>query len=179
MAKNFDIPADKVIVHTTFLGGSYGRKYVPDFVLHAARWSLPEGGTRPCWIPSTGRGGAFKTYVAHVVEVEIVKGAPAVRRVVCAVDAGTIINPGLVKANIEGGIGFALTNTLKSEITFANGVVEQSNFHDYPLLGLSEMPAVEVVLIDSDRPPQGCGEVSLAPVAPPSRMRFIVGPKRA
>jgi isoquinoline 1-oxidoreductase beta subunit len=114
----------------------------------------------------TGRGGAFKTYVAQVAEIEMVKGQIAVRRIVCAVDTGTVINPGLVKANIEGGIGFALTNTLKSEITFAKGGVEQSNFHDYPLLGLSEMPRVEVLLMDSDRPPQGCGEVSLAPVAP-------------
>lgn len=114
----------------------------------------------------TGRGGAFKTYVAQVVEIEVVKGRIAVRRVVCAVDTGTVINPGLVKANIEGGIGFALTNTLKSEITFANGGVEQSNFHDYPLLNLAEMPRIEVVLVDSDRPPQGCGEVALAPVAP-------------
>ena len=96
----------------------------------------------------------------------MVKGQIAVHRIVCAVDTGTVINPGLVKANIEGGIGFALTNTLKSEITFANGGVEQSNFHDYPLLGLSEMPRVEVLLMNSDRPPQGCGEVSLAPVAP-------------
>ena len=114
----------------------------------------------------TGRGGAFKTYVAQVAEIEMVKGQIAVRRIVSAVDTGTVINPGLVKANIEGGIGFALTNTLKSEITFANGGVEQSNFHDYPLLGLSEMPRVEVLLMNSDRPPQGCGEVSLAPVAP-------------
>ena len=114
----------------------------------------------------TGRGGAFKTYVAQVAEIEMVKGQIAVRRIVCAVDTGTVINPGLVRANIEGGIGFALTNTLKSEITFANGGVEQSNFHDYPLLGLSEMPRVEVLLMNSDRPPQGCGEVSLAPVAP-------------
>jgi isoquinoline 1-oxidoreductase subunit beta len=113
-----------------------------------------------------GRGGAFKTHVATVVEIEVVKGRIAVRRVVCAVDTGTVINPGLVKANIEGGIGFALTNTLKSEITFANGGVRQSNFHDYPLLSLAEMPRVEVVLMDSDRPPQGCGEVALAPVAP-------------
>jgi len=77
-----------------------------------------------------------------------------------------VINPGLVKANIEGGIGFALTNTLKSEVTFANGGAEQSNFHDYPLLSLAEMPRIEVALLDSDRPPQGCGEVALAPVAP-------------
>jgi isoquinoline 1-oxidoreductase subunit beta len=114
----------------------------------------------------TGRGGAFGTYVATVAEVEIVKGRIAVKRVVCAVDAGTIVNPGLVKANIEGGIGFTLTNTFNSEITFANGEVEQSNFHDYPLLSISGMPKIDAALMDSDRPPQGCGEVSLPPVAP-------------
>jgi len=114
----------------------------------------------------TGRGGAFETYVAQVAEAEIIKGRVAIKRIVCAVDTGKVVNPGLVKANIEGGIGFALTNTFNSEITFANGEVEQSNFHDYPLLGLSEMPKIEVVLVDSDRPPQGCGEVSLGPVAP-------------
>jgi isoquinoline 1-oxidoreductase beta subunit len=89
-----------------------------------------------------------------------------VRRVVCAVECGRSINPNLIRANIEGGIGFALTNTLRSEITFKGGVVQQSNFHDYPLLRLAEMPKVEVVIVDSDRPPQGCGEVSLGPVAP-------------
>jgi isoquinoline 1-oxidoreductase beta subunit len=325
LAKNFGVPANKVIVHTTFLGGSFGRKYVPDFVLHAAVASKAAGRPvkvirsreddmrhsyyRPCasarmravlgpdgyptamharvvgeslyamikpkamqaaggWdetmldaiydliyaVPNltvdnvdvkqpipvsfmrtvgstssvfflesfineladaakidpylyrrhllahdpkavavldrvteaagwhkpaasgihrgiafnlyTGRGGAFESYVAHVVEVEMVKGRAVVRRVVCAADVGTVVNPGLVRANIEGGIGFALTNTFKSEITFAKGVVEQGNFDTYPLLTLAEMPKIEVILIDSDRPPQGCGEVALAPVAP-------------
>ena len=142
---------------------------VLDRVVEASEWSKPAPRNIHRGLAFnlyTGRGGAFKTYVAQVAEIEMVKGQIAVRRIVCAVDTGTVINPGLVKANIEGGIGFALTNTLKSEITFANGGVEQSNFHDYPLLGLSEMPRVEVLLMNSDRPPQGCGEVSLAPVAP-------------
>jgi isoquinoline 1-oxidoreductase beta subunit len=142
---------------------------VLDRVTEAASWrkSPPRGIYRGlAFNLYTGRGGAFETYVAQVVEIEMVKGRAAVRRVVCAVDTGAVINPGLVKANIEGGIGFALTNTFKSEITFAEGVVEQGNFDDYPLLTLAEMPKIEVVLIDSDRPPQGCGEVALAPVAP-------------
>jgi isoquinoline 1-oxidoreductase subunit beta len=142
---------------------------VLDRVTDAAGWrrAAPRGIHRGlAFNLYTGRGGAFKTYVAQVAEVEIVKGQAVVRRIVCAVDTGSVINPGLVKANIEGGIGFALTNTFKSEITFAKGEVEQSNFNDYPLLSLSEMPNIEVVLIESDRPPQGCGEVSLAPVAP-------------
>ncbi|WP_026035185.1 molybdopterin cofactor-binding domain-containing protein [Cupriavidus sp. BIS7] len=116
----------------------------------------------------TGRGEAFQTYVAMALELERERGGKAfrVRRVVCAVECGRSINPNLIRANIEGGIGFALTNTLRSEITFKGGVVQQSNFHDYPLLRLAEMPKVEVVIVDSDRPPQGCGEVSLGPVAP-------------
>ncbi|MGO4305029.1 molybdopterin cofactor-binding domain-containing protein [Cupriavidus sp. RAF12] len=114
----------------------------------------------------TGRGEAFQTYVAMALELERAGKAFKVRRVVCAVEAGRAINPNLIRANIEGGIGFALTNTLKSEITFKEGVVQQSNFHDYPLLQLAEMPKIEVVIVDSDRPPQGCGEVSVGPVAP-------------
>ncbi len=114
----------------------------------------------------TGRGEAFQTYVAMALELERAGKAFKVRRVVCAVECGRSINPNLIRANIEGGIGFALTNTLKSEVTFKGGVVQQSNFHDYPLLQLAEMPKIEVVIVDSDRPPQGCGEVSLGPVAP-------------
>lgn len=114
----------------------------------------------------TGRGEAFQTYVAMALEIERTGKALAVKRVVCAVECGRAINPNLIRANIEGGIGFALTNTLRSEITFKDGVVQQSNFHDYRLLSLSEMPKIDVVIVDSDRPPQGCGEVSLGPVAP-------------
>nr|WP_315592366.1 molybdopterin cofactor-binding domain-containing protein [uncultured Cupriavidus sp.] len=114
----------------------------------------------------TGRGEAFQTYVAMALELERAGKAFKVRRVVCAVECGRAINPNLIRANIEGGIGFALTNTLKSEVTFKGGVVQQSNFHDYPLLQLAEMPRIETVIVDSDRPPQGCGEVSLGPVAP-------------
>ena len=114
----------------------------------------------------TGRGEAFQTYVAMALELQRAGKSFSVKRVVCAVECGRAINPNLIRANIEGGIGFALTNTLNSEITFKGGVVQQSNFHDYPLLRLAEMPKIEVVIVDSDRPPQGCGEVSLGPVAP-------------
>ncbi|WP_333682192.1 molybdopterin cofactor-binding domain-containing protein [Dyella sp.] len=114
----------------------------------------------------TGRGEAFQTYVAMALELVREGKTFRVKRVVCAVECGRSINPNLIRANIEGGIGFALTNTLKSEVTFKAGVVQQSNFHDYPLLQLAEMPKIEVVIVDSDRPPQGCGEVSLGPVAP-------------
>ncbi|MDR3098182.1 MAG: molybdopterin-dependent oxidoreductase [Paraburkholderia sp.] len=114
----------------------------------------------------TGRGGAFTTYVAIVAELRMVDGKAKLERVVCGVDCGQAINPMLVREMMEGGIGFALTNTFKSEITFKDGAVVQENFSDYPLLSLSEMPKIEVEIVESDRTPQGCGEVALPPVAP-------------
>lgn len=114
----------------------------------------------------TGRGGAFTTYVVTIVELRMVAGRAKLERIVCGIDCGRAINPLLIREMVEGGIGFALTNTFKSEITFADGAVVQGNFTSYPLLSLREMPHVEVVIIDSDRDPQGCGEVALPPVAP-------------
>ncbi|QGZ60191.1 molybdopterin-dependent oxidoreductase [Paraburkholderia acidiphila] len=114
----------------------------------------------------TGRGGAFTTYVATIVELRMVEGHAKLERVVCGVDCGQAINPTLIREMVEGGIGFALTNTFKSEITFKDGAVVQENFADYPLLYLSQMPRIEVEIVESDRAPQGCGEVALPPVAP-------------
>ncbi|WP_028207191.1 xanthine dehydrogenase family protein molybdopterin-binding subunit [Paraburkholderia nodosa] len=114
----------------------------------------------------TGRGGAFTTYVATIVELRMVEGHAKLERVVCGVDCGQAINPTLIREMVEGGIGFALTNTFKSEITFKDGAVVQENFADYPLLYLSQMPKIEVEIVESDRAPQGCGEVALPPVAP-------------
>nr|WP_256377818.1 molybdopterin cofactor-binding domain-containing protein [Paraburkholderia pallida] len=114
----------------------------------------------------TGRGGAFTTYVAIVAELRMVDGKAKLERVVCGIDCGQAINPMLIREMVEGGIGFALTNTFKSEITFKDGAVVQENFSDYPLLTLSQMPKIEVEIVESDRTPQGCGEVVLPPVAP-------------
>jgi isoquinoline 1-oxidoreductase subunit beta len=116
-----------------------------------------------CYI---GRGGRFKTYVAEVVELARVGERFTVKRIFCAVDPGLVVNPNTLKAQIEGGIGFALTKTLKSRITFSNGGTDQSNFFDYQLLRIDEMPEIVPIVLSSDRPPQGFGEVVLAPVAP-------------
>ncbi|MDN7490475.1 MULTISPECIES: xanthine dehydrogenase family protein molybdopterin-binding subunit [Burkholderia] len=114
----------------------------------------------------TGRGGAFSTYVAAIAEVRVTRGNVKLERIVCGIDCGRAINPLLIREMVEGGVGFALTNTFRSEITFEHGAVVQRNFADYPLLGLAAMPKIEVVIVDSDRDPQGCGEVALPPVAP-------------
>ena len=142
---------------------------VLDAAAQASGWAAPlppdtfRGIAYNCYI---GRGGRFKTYVAEVVELARVGKRLAIKRVFCAVDPGLVVNPNTLHAQIEGGIGFALTNTLKSRITFSNGGAEQSNFFDYPLLRIDEMPEIVPVVLASDRPPQGFGEVVLAPVAP-------------
>ncbi|MGA0614992.1 molybdopterin cofactor-binding domain-containing protein [Paracoccus sp. KR1-242] len=110
---------------------------------------------------------SFGTYVAQVVEVETRDGAPRVSRVWCAVDCGIAVNPNVIRAQMEGGIGYALGAALHSRITLApGGEVEQSNFHDYPMLRISEMPAVEVAIIASDADPTGVGEPGVPPLAP-------------
>jgi isoquinoline 1-oxidoreductase subunit beta len=142
---------------------------VLDAVAQASGWQTPpapdtfRGIAYNCYV---GRGSRFRTYVAEVVELRHVGGRLEVKRVFCAVDAGLAVNPNTLRAQIEGGIGFAMTTALKSAITFSNGGTDQSNFFDYPLLSIDEMPEVVPLLVPSDRPPQGVGEVVLAPVAP-------------
>jgi len=104
--------------------------------------------------------------VAEVAEISLGEAGVRVHRVVCAVDCGIVINPDTVAAQMESGIVFGLTAALKGEITIANGRVQQANFNDYPLLRMDEMPAVEVHIVKSDRPPGGVGEPGTPPIAP-------------
>jgi CO/xanthine dehydrogenase Mo-binding subunit len=86
--------------------------------------------------------------------------------VFCAVDCGRVVNPDTVRAQIEGSIVFGLTAALRGQITLAAGAVEQSNFHDYPLMRLGELPQIEIELIESERSPGGIGEPATPPIAP-------------
>lgn len=122
--------------------------------------------------PGQGQGLAYHatfgvTHVAYVAEVSVDEdGGVHVRRVVAAVDCGEVINPDNVIAQIEGGIAFGLTAALKAEATLKDGRIQQSNFHDYPILKMNEMPLVEVYLIESDQSPSGMGEMGVPPIAP-------------
>jgi isoquinoline 1-oxidoreductase beta subunit len=89
-----------------------------------------------------------------------------VHRVVCAVDCGQIVNSNTVIAQMEGGIVFGLTAALKGHITIEKGRVKQSNFHDYQLLTMREMPAIDVHLVASTMEPGGVGEPGTPPIAP-------------
>jgi isoquinoline 1-oxidoreductase subunit beta len=110
---------------------------------------------------------AFKTFVAQVAEVSVDKdGNVKVDRVVCAVDCGTPINPDIITAQMEGGIGFGLGAALHSAITLKDGKVEQNNFDAYQVLRMAEMPKVEVHIVQSGEAPTGVGEPGVAPVGP-------------
>jgi len=112
-------------------------------------------------------GNDVGSIVAQIAEVSVGSGGEIkVHKVYCAVDPGDVVNPDIVKAQIEGGILFGLTAALHGEITLANGRVQQSNFHDYPLLTLKNAPPVEISLIISGATMGGIGEVGVAPIAP-------------
>lgn len=118
-----------------------------------------------------GRGVAmhesFKSYVAQVAEVTVKPdGRVQVDRVVCAVDCGVVVNPDNVRSQVEGSVGFALSAVLHGAITLKDGVVEQSNFHDYAPIRIHEMPKVEVHIVPSTERPTGIGEPGVPPVAP-------------
>ena len=110
---------------------------------------------------------SFNSVVAQVAEVSRrPDGLPSVERVVCAVDCGTAINPDVVRAQMEGGIGFGLAAALWSEVTLVQGRVQQRNFNDYRPLRIADMPAVEVHIVQSGEAPTGVGEPGVPPIAP-------------
>lgn len=110
---------------------------------------------------------SFKTFVAQAAEVTVADdGSFKVEKVVCAVDCGIAVNPDVVVAQMEGGIGYGLGAALRNKITLTNGEVDQSNFHDYQPLRISDMPKVEVHIVDSTEPPTGVGEPGVPAIAP-------------
>jgi len=151
------------------LGKSPRLKAVLELVAEKAEWSKPlQAGAAG---EKRGRGIAvhesFNTYVAQVAEVTVKSdGGFKVDRVVCAVDCGLAINPDIIAAQMQGGIGFGLSAALHGAITLDGGVVQQSNFHQYIPLRINEMPAVEVFIMPSAEKPTGVGEPGVPPVAP-------------
>jgi len=110
---------------------------------------------------------SFNSYVAEVAEVSLNEdGSFNVERVTCAVDCGIAVNPDVIKAQMEGGIGFGLSPALMSEITLDKGRVVQSNFHDYEVLRINQMPEIDVHIVPSAEAPTGVGEPGTPPIAP-------------
>lgn len=109
---------------------------------------------------------SFGSVVAQVAEVSMERGVPRVHRVVCAVDCGTVVNPQIVAQQMEGAVVFGLTAALYGRVDIRDGVVQQGNFPDYPMLTLAAAPSVETYIVPSERVPAGVGEPGVPPIAP-------------
>jgi isoquinoline 1-oxidoreductase beta subunit len=143
--------------------GSRERR-VLDAALELAKWSVP---APPKQFRGLGLVRANGTVLAHVVELSVTNGTTIrLHRISTAVDCGIAVNPNSVRAQIEGSIGFALSAAMYGEITVRNGAVEQSNFHDYRMIRLPEMPLIDITLLASRDPPGGVGEEAVSPLAP-------------
>jgi isoquinoline 1-oxidoreductase beta subunit len=133
-------------------------------VAEMSNWGNPGVSGASQGVAFTGHSGSI---VAQVFEVSVdTGGSVTVHKVYCAIDCGDVVNPDIVKAQVEGGIIFGLTAVLYGEITIENGRVKQSNFHNYPMLTLKETPEVETEIIISGASRGGIGETPVPPVAP-------------
>ena len=109
---------------------------------------------------------SFGSIVAQVAEVSIQGGMPRVHRVVCAIDCGTVVNPGTVAQQVESSVNFALSAALFGKIDIQDGVVQQTNFTNYPLVHMAQSPVVETWIVPSTQSPEGVGEPAVPPLAP-------------
>jgi isoquinoline 1-oxidoreductase beta subunit len=155
---------DAVAYRLALLDKAPRAKAVLALAAQKAGWGppLPKG---------SGRGVSlqhvFATYMAQVAEVEVAKdGTVRVRRVVCAVDCGTVVNPDTVRAQIQSAIIFGITAALHGQITLKNGRVEQTNFDTYQALRLNEAPSIEVHIVQNFEPPGGMGECGTSCIVP-------------
>lgn len=156
--------ADPIAYRRALLDKQPRAKAVLDLAAAKSGWGAP--------MPTgSGRGSAvifgFGSYVAQVAEVAVGKdGNVAVKRVVCVIDCGRVVNPDTVAAQMQGGIIFGITAALYGEITIKAGRVEQSNFDSYQMLRINDAPVIEVHLVDSSEAPGGTGEPGTAAIAP-------------
>jgi len=137
---------------------------VLEAVAELADWGspVPEGRARGVAVHKS-----FDSYVAQIAEISRHEnGYPKVHKVWCAVDCGVAVNPNVVTAQMEGGIGYGLGHALFGEITMKDGRIVQSNFNNYRSLSIDEMPEVEVAVVRSSESPTGVGEPGVPPIAP-------------
>jgi isoquinoline 1-oxidoreductase subunit beta len=158
---------DPIAFRQTNLRGTPRLRAALDLVREKSGWSGPLG-------PRVGRGVAaqiaFASFIATVVECEVdEQGEITLRRVTSVVDAGTVVNPDTVVAQLQGGLIFGLTAGLYGEITLARGRVQQSNFHDYRMLRIDQVPRIEVHLIRNGEAPGGIGETGATASIPALR----------
>lgn len=149
---------------------------VLDLAAEKAGWSkpLPKG---------MGRGiavhFAFGSYSAHVAEVSVTDGKVRVHRMVCAIDCGQYVNPGIIAAQTEGGAIFGASAALYQELTFDNGRLQQTNFHTFPVMRINESPQIETHIVENNEKSGGIGEPGVPCAAPAiANAMFAVTGKR-
>jgi CO/xanthine dehydrogenase Mo-binding subunit len=151
-------------------GAAGGSHYDRDRLLHVLEVAAEMGAWGSPLPGNQGRGVAFfsgyDSYVAMVAHVESSGEDFRVHEITCAIDCGQVINPDMVTAQVEGAVAFALSAGMHQRITVEGGRVQQSNFHDFPVLAMREMPAIHTHIISSRLPPGGVGETPLPPTAP-------------
>ncbi len=148
------------------------RKLLKDAPRHSAVLNL--AAEKACWGGALPAGHArgvalhesFGSVVAQIVEVSLEQGKPRVHRVVCAIDCGTVVNSGIVAQQVESSVVFALSAALYGRVDIAHGVVQQTNFPNYPLLSLALTPVAETYIVPSALIPTGVGEPAVPPLAP-------------
>jgi isoquinoline 1-oxidoreductase subunit beta len=154
---------DPFELRRALLGKHPRHKAVLEAAAARAGWGkpLPAGRARGIAVHES-----FKTYVAQVVELSETPSSLKIERVTCAVDCGVAVNPNIIAMQMESGIGYGLSAALTGAITLKDGLVEQSNFHDYTVLRMNEMPRIETVIIPSKEKPTGVGEPATPVIAP-------------
>jgi len=154
---------DPLVLRRSLLAGQARHLSVLELAAKQAGWGkpLPKDHARGIAVHES-----FNTVVAQVVEVSRRKDAVHIERVVCAVDCGVAVNPHIVAMQMESGIGYGLSAALSGAITLKDGMVEQSNFHDYTVLRMPQMPRIEVHIVPSTDKPTGVGEPATPVIAP-------------
>ena len=129
----------------------------------ATPFKAPDGSLRAMGL---ALHASFGSIVAQVAEVSVQDNAIHVHRVCCAIDCGMAIHPDLIRQQMEGAVVFGLSAALFGQVQLQQGRVQQSNFHNYPVLRMPQMPVVETHIVPSNEPPQGVGEPGTPPIAP-------------
>lgn len=159
----FEMQQDPLALRQQLLKDAPRYLAVLDLAANQAGWGskLPAGRARGIALHES-----FGSIVSQVAEVSLLDGQPRVHRVVCAIDCGTVVNPGIVAQQMESSVVFALTAALYGKVDIHEGVVQQKNFPDYPMLRLAQAPLVQTHIVLSVRPPGGVGEPGVPPLAP-------------
>jgi len=155
---------DPVRLRLSLLAKSPRLRHVLELAADRVNWP---GKSKGVFTYGAAVTSSFGSYVAQILELEKISELEyQVSKVVCVIDCGVVINPDVVKQQMEGSVIFGLSAATKSKITLKNGRVEQSNFHDYPILRMGEIPEIEVTIVQNEEEPGGIGEPAVPPVAP-------------